>query len=230
MKKMRILQVAAMLAMSGAAGAADHMYNLNGSLSDALGGPSLVAHGGVLGASDYSFGPDQGLTLPVMLGGVYTIDMRMTFDSHNGWQKIVDFSGLASDIGMYTQNSQWDFYNVGGYTPAPPNGVAARLTLTRDGGNNLSIYVNGGLIGAFNDPGGLSNFGGNPANFFIDDFATGQREAGTGSVDYIYTYDRALTADEVARGIPPVPEPAGGAMLAAGLGILALARRARGKR
>ena len=40
-----------------------HLYTLNGTLTDQLGGPSLVADGGVLSATRYSFGPNQGLEL-----------------------------------------------------------------------------------------------------------------------------------------------------------------------
>lgn len=227
MKTIRMLQIAALMAISGAAGAADHLYNLNGSLSDALGGPDLVAHGGTLGATNYTFGRDQGLTLPVDLGSVYTIDMVMTFDSHNGWQKIIDFSSLNSDNGMYTYGNTWDFYPVSPADgTAPADGQAARLTLTRDGAGQVSIYVNGSLTGGFNDSASnYANFTGNSANFFIDDFHTGQGEAASGSVDYIATYDRALTADEVGRGVSPVPEPSSGVMLGAGLGLLALLRR-----
>jgi hypothetical protein len=225
MKTIRLLQVAAMLAISSAAGASDHLYNLNGTLADSLGGPALVDHGGVLGATSYSFGPNQGLTMNVALGGVYTIDMVMTFDTHSGWQKIVDFSSLGSDIGMYTEGAQWNFFNVGGYTATPPDGAPARLTLTRDASELLTIYVNGSAIGSFVDSSGKADFGANPANFFIDDFATGQREAAAGNVDYIATFDRALTADEVKAGVSPVPEPSGSLMLGAGLGLLALLRR-----
>jgi len=225
MKTIRLLQIAAMLAISSAASASDHLYNLNGSLSDALGGPALVANGGTLGPTSYSFGPNQGLTMNVALGGVYTIDMVMTFNTHSGWQKIIDFSNLGSDIGMYTSGALWDFYNVGAYTGTPPDGVAARLTLTRDSGDLLSIYVNGSMIGSFVDSGGKANFGGNPAKFFIDDYATGQHEAASGSVDYIATFDHALTADQVRIGALPVPEPSSGVMLGVGLGLLALLRR-----
>jgi len=228
MKKMRILQIAVLLAVSGAAGAADHLYELNSSLADTLGGPALVDHGGIFNDTSYIFGKNEGLTLPDQLGGVYTIDMVMTFDTHNGWQKIIDFNGLASDAGMYTYGSQWNFFPVSGYTATPADGEPARLTLTRDASSNLSIYVNGSLIGAFNDAGGLANFGTNSANFFIDDHATGQNEATSGNVDYIRTFDHALTADEVGRleaPAAPVPEPPSIAMLGAGLGLLVFLRR-----
>jgi len=214
-----------MLAISSAAGASDHLYTLNGTLADSLGGPALVDHGGSLGPTSYSFGPNQGLTMNVALGGVYTIDMVMTFDVHGGWQKIIDFSNLALDYGMYTVGNQWNFYNVAGFSNNALDGQPARLTITRDSSANVTVYLNGASMGGFVDSSGKANFGANPANFFIDDFVTGQREAASGNVDYIATFDRALTADEVRAGVSPVPEPSSGVMLGAGLGLLALLRR-----
>jgi len=225
MNKMKTFVVAALLAMSATAGAADHLYQLNGSLSDSLGGPDLIANGGTLTATHYVFGKDQGLTLPVALGGVYTIDMVMNFDNYGGWQKIIDFSNLSADAGMYTYGSQWNFYPVGGGGTTPDVGKEARLTVTRDAASNVGVYVNGSLTISFNDSSGYANFGGNNANFFIDDFHTSQNEATSGAVDYIRTWDHALTADEVGRLASPVPEPDSIAMLAVGLGMLAVLRR-----
>ncbi|WP_295994144.1 LamG-like jellyroll fold domain-containing protein [Rugamonas sp.] len=210
---------------AGSAAAADHLYQLNGNLDDSDGGPALVASGGTVGASAYSFAANQGLTMGVSLGSVYTIDMNFHFDALSGYQKVIDFSALASDAGMYVLGSNWNFFPVQNYSATTVvAGQDARLTITRDAASTVNLYVNGAAFGTFNDSTGLADFGANNAVFFIDDAHTGGREAGAGSVDYIRTYDRALTADQVGT-LAPVPEPANIAMLIAGLGVLAMAAR-----
>ncbi|MDT7521877.1 PEP-CTERM sorting domain-containing protein [Rhodoferax sp. TBRC 17198] len=223
--------VAALLAGAGAsAQTAKHQYRLDGTLSDDFGGPALVASGGTLNSTDYVFGRNQGLTLTESLGSVYTIDLSFSFDSHGGWQKIVDFSNLSSDIGMYTLGTQYQFFNLtSDIGAAPAVGVAGRLTLTRDASSLLSIYSNGTLLTSFSDQ-SAADLTGRTASFFIDDFPTGQSESGTGKVNYIRTYDTALSAIQVASlasPLAPVPEPETYALLLAGLGIIGAAVKRR---
>lgn len=230
-----LVAVGVVMACASAASAAapSHQYRLNASYSDDLGGTALVDHGGVLDGSGYTFGQNQGLTMAVDLGAVYTVDLGYRFDSHNGWQKIIDFSNLALDSGMYTYGSDYNFYPAGNYIAAPADGVDGRLTLTRDASSLVSIYSNGTFAGSFSDTSGLADFTGKDAHFFIDDFATGQVEAGRGHVDYIRTWNTALTANEIGvLGVPvaAVPEPETYALLLAGLGIVsAVARRRKAK-
>lgn len=40
-----------------------HDYGFAGTLADSLGGPSLIANGGTVNATDYSFAAGQGLSL-----------------------------------------------------------------------------------------------------------------------------------------------------------------------
>ena len=225
------ISLAAMVCVSSVQAAQTHQYRLDGSLSDDFAGPALLSNGGILGASGYSFGANQGLTLGASLGSVYTIDLSFRFDTHGGWQKIIDFSNLALDSGMYTLGSNYNFYPEADMGAAPGDGVDGRLTLTRDASNTVSVYANGVFSGSFVDSSGLANFGGNNANFFIDDFATSQGEAAGGFVDYIRTWDTALNANDVAAlGSPvaaPIPEPETYAMMLAGLGLLAVVARRR---
>ncbi|MYN44674.1 PEP-CTERM sorting domain-containing protein [Pseudoduganella sp. FT93W] len=225
MKKIQALAFSALLALGGSASAANHLYTFNGTMADALGGADMVGAGGTLGSTSYSFGKNEGLSLGEQLGSVYTIDMVMSFDTHSGWQKLIDFKDRTVDTGLYTSNTQWYFYNVGSMGNVPADGQSARVTLTRDSSKLVSLYVNGTLAGSFVDSANIAAFEGKGAHFFMDDTTNTKPEAAAGNVDYIATFDRALTAGEVAAGVSPVPEPASGAMLAAGLGMLAMLRR-----
>ncbi len=189
----------------------NHQYRLDGSLADDMGGPTLVAAGGTLGATGYSFGVNQGLVMDPGLGGVYTIDLLFHLDSvATGWRKLVDFKALTSDNGLYTYAGQWDCCctpRIGFGTVDA--GVDVRLTLTRDAVGLASAYIKGALLATSVD-GGIGDFAGNAARFFIDDVNTGQNEAGAGQVDHIRSFSTALSAAEVANLANPsnLPEPA----------------------
>lgn len=210
-----------------------HLYRLDGNLLDDYAGPALISNGGTLDASGYSFGANEGLTLPLNLGAAYTIDLRFHFDDVNsGWNKIIDFKSLSSDNGMYTLNGGWDFCcgpGVGNFSSIAA-GVDARLTLTRNGAGEVNVYINGALGRTVGNDNGIADFAGNSARFFIDDVVTGQHEARAGRVDFIRTFNGALSASQVAAlsndPTSPVPEPAAGALFLLGLaGVAARASR-----
>ena len=206
-----------------------HLYELNNSFADTLGGPSLADFGGTLGASSYGFGANQGLTVDNAVGqDVYTIDTSFAFDVTAGYRRIVDFKGGASDTGLYNLSTALNFYNINtGANGAFANGQQVRVTLTRDAADTFSGYVNGALQFSFNDAGGLAKFDtvNNTARFFRDDNAVGG-EASAGSVDYIAIYSSALSAQEIAALAPAVPEPETYALMLVGLaGVMAIARR-----
>jgi hypothetical protein len=219
---------------AAAAATPSHQYRLDGSLADDLAGPDLVSAGGTLDITGYSFGANQGLTMPVDLGATYTIDLLFHFDAVNsGWNKIIDYKTLTSDSGMYTLNGNWNYCCGGSSTGSFGSvtaGVDARLTLTRDAAGTLNIYVNGALNAFLGSDGGIGDFTGNSARFFIDDFATSQGEARAGRVDFIRTFDSVLTATEVAdlgNEPSPIPEPASVALMLLGLAGVGTAARRR---
>jgi hypothetical protein len=117
--KFRLLAaVLALFATVDSQAALIHQYELNGSLADTLGGPALVANGGTFGAGAYVFKPNQGLQLRDKLGADYSIDMVFHFDALNSWRKIVDFSDLTDDGGLYAFSGAITYYNLGGTTGA----------------------------------------------------------------------------------------------------------------
>ena len=231
MKLLRPIAAIALSALALAAQAADHVYLLDNSYADQNGGPSLVDDGGTLDATGYSFAPNQGLTLSNVLGSVYTIDFQSSFSTVTGFRKLVDFKDRTSDTGLYNLNTALNFYNITTGNPgafAPD--VLARVTITRDASDLFTGYVNGVQQIQFVDGSFLATFsaGAQIARFFEDDLAVGG-EASAGRVEYIRTFDTALSAAQVAAlGVPSaVPEPQTYALMLVGLLLTAGVARAR---
>src|SRR5947209_8401288 len=90
-----------------------HLYNLNGTLTDELGGPALTADGGALDGGRYVFGANQGLQLS---GGLtdtsnYSVIVVANLDSLDKFfNKVVDFQARASDFGLYVAGGHLQFY------------------------------------------------------------------------------------------------------------------------
>ena len=218
--------VFAVLAMACLAGptwalpASSHDYGFVGTLADSDGGPALVAiAGGTLGtAADpgFTFGTDQGLQLTggVSPFGPWSIEIQFYYNGDGRYEKIIDFSALVSDNGLYTNYDALSLYPSAHAATAQLNpGVPNDLVLTRSGAGAVVAYVNGVQSFSYDDSqSGLTALGANPLTFFADDAATHGTEDAPGVVQRIRTFDTVLTQADAAAlasgAVPPSSAPA----------------------
>jgi len=219
-----------LLLASASASAQDRVYHLNGTLADANGGPSLATLDGSLGASGFTFGFNEGLSLTGVVGSTYTIAMRFRFDEVSAYRRIIDFKDRASDNGPYVLNGAANFFPIitGPTAPYLPNQLGLTI-FTRDGAGLFSAYFAGALQYSFLDAGNEGVRSVNTVRFFQDDLSVGG-EASAGFVNYIATWNNALTQQQVAAFIPgaptsTVPEPASFVLVGAGMLVAGLVHR-----
>jgi hypothetical protein len=197
--------------------APSHVYQLF-SFEDANGGPSLTPLGGTLIVAGilhrYEFGANQGLNLASALANPAHYSIEIVFTWHalsGGWQKIIDFHNLTSNVGLYTATNGLHFWN-GPFKPHlfEPS-TFYRLMLTRDDVTDLvTAYIDGAQVWSFTDTAGDAVFDGPDQiiRFFQDDNVTGRLEAQSGTVDLIRLYDAALSPTQVAFLEDPIVMPA----------------------
>lgn len=183
-------------------------YDFDGDYTDTLGnGDNLVASGGSISFGMYNFDLNQGLRLNNALGDTsnYAIEMRLRVnDSLGGYNKLIDFQDLSSDIGLYLQNGAALFYTAANFGGGVTLGEYFTLALVRSS-NDITAYLNGSSLGTFSDSGSQAVSVGNSLNFFEDDNRTSQSEAFDGSVDFIRIHADSSTLGQAPVG---VPEPA----------------------
>lgn len=230
-----------------------HVYTLNNTFTDVLGGPTLLGNGGAFasanGRQGYAFAPNEGPTLSGAIDpSVYTIEMHFSLADVSSNRKLIDFADRTSDRGVWARAGGGYFAadKLDHISPVFLSGQLAHLVVTRDAANVFASYVNGVFLGAFDDattspPFAMTFTGpGSVIHFFRDDLATAPTEAGSGFVDYVRIYDRALTSDDVRvryedrlnelGGVSTVPEPATAWLLVSTVGfVFAAARRRRTK-
>lgn len=224
--KLLVSLAAGITLFSTAAQAQIHAYEFTTGLGDSVaGGATLtpsVSPGNPTAAytvtgGNYVFDTGAGLYLGSQLpGSVYTITMRVAFDSISGYRKLVSFGNISTDLGLYDLSGGLSLFNVA-VSPVNTDFVAGQFSdvqISRNAAGIVSGYVNGVLRITYDDSATgyyTPTSGGTTSGFwFLRDDTAQNGEQSSGQADYIRIYDTATVTPAA------VPEPASWALMILG--------------
>jgi concanavalin A-like lectin/glucanase superfamily protein len=190
-------------------------YRLQNSLASSTGSPPNLKRLGpgtshftsdtVAGHSRrvFAFPKGNGLALSpttrVAHPSAYTIVVLARLDDTSGFERLIDFSGGASDRGLYSVNGRLTFWPRDRGSIAPIHeGEYVQIVLTRDVDDTVAGYVNGKPQFTFTDSRGDAILSKASVRFFVDDRESPGEHA-KGRVARIRVWRGALTARQVAN-------------------------------
>jgi len=207
MKKLLLLLVLAIGAANTQAQTV-YKYNFRNNLHESATGPDLTGTCADSFASDllpdytltrpvYRFGHQCGLnfndaTLNFLASGSYTIEMYMSLDTVLSYRKLIDFSNLSSDGGLYLLDSSLDFFSsFNTSNPLFPDNKYVFTVISRNGATQqVKFYAKDVYLGSFTDLGGDAYYNADKLiRFFQDDSTTSNNEVSGGKIAYLAIYN-----------------------------------------
>ncbi len=188
---------------------ADYIFDSN--LSSSVSGAPDLIDGGVdngyelimidgLELTAFNFSAGTGLSLDVssLVDDDFSIAMYFELDDTGGYVKLMDFSNLGSDTGLYSLNGRANFFSIASSSTVNFNpNQYSQLIWTRDLKGKTDVYVDKVLALSFTSLTATVPSSENLLHFFQDDDETMNLENSTGTVARITVFDKALGLQDV---------------------------------
>lgn len=246
--KAAILSGAFLMAVGSAAdGALIGDYQFQGNLDNSVAGLGvLTVHqsGGTVGfipegwSWNNATGDGSGLELQLDAPiANYSIGIIFQFSAVNSYRKLIDYSDLQLDRGLYVSSGSLEYFTsnssveiVSGPAILPNQWVT--LLFTRDSSGLTTVYLNNAATPALTFTNSTSSFQmTNSLNFFQNDAdpsAFRGEFSPSGAVSHIKVWDHVLSSSDVPSAFAPIPEPNSLIFVAAGMAALIARRRRQG--
>mgnify|MGYP001207964474 CR=1 FL=1 len=220
-------------------------YQLKGNFSNSVPGLNALATHSVGSGSSWSFTSEgwsfqnvaglgqTGLSLEIPAPlSTYSVGMVLQLSHVTDYSKLLDFSGLTSDIGLYVYSNALSLYFGGSSTggDVEPN-TSFSFVMTRAADQTVSIYFNGNSTPVITVADPSSTFLLQNSLYLLLDDSGGSEFSRWGTLSHVRIWDTALSPSEIPNAFPAVPEPGTyGLAIGVGLACLAWSRRRKALR
>lgn len=220
-------------------------YPLRGNFSNSVSGLGALTPTSVGSGSSWSFtsegwsftniaglgqtGLSLGIPSPL---STYSVGMVLQLSQVTSYSKLLDFSGLTSDIGLYVYSEALNLYvggsSIGGHIEPD---TTFSFVMTRAADQTISIYFNGNPTPVITVADPSANFLLQNSLYLLLDDRGGSEYSPSGILSHVRIWDTALSPSEIPDAFPAVPEPgAYGLAIGVGLACLAWGRRRKAHR
>jgi Concanavalin A-like lectin/glucanases superfamily len=130
-------------------------------------------------------------------GGLYTVVMLVNLDDIEDYNKLIDWSNLADEEGLYVEDGMLDPYELDESDPVVDARSWVQIAMARSRSENVHLYLNGRRVLTTQDPDDTQVLGADRIlHFLLDDESTEDEETG-GRIARLRLWDHTLSTRKI---------------------------------